>query len=207
MEIPEDFSITSFSEVKSSLVDVSSGGEDASSTAARPIPKPTGSLRVKRRGRSQEEPYVISSTPEGERYFQQQAEILYEKAAAGDLDVRVPDVAPDHDTGLVVKVGQDDARRGVGHVEVADLSAEPSLAVKPLRTAEGVPLSSFEALYDTTQLEAIPGDVVLGAEELRLGDKFQGTKLESEVPGMSSFENIYQQSDEMLLGAASADQG
>ncbi len=138
---------------------------------------------------------MISSTPEGEKYFQKQAEILYEKAAAGDLDV---EVTPERQPGELVVLEGDDADRGGSHVDVSDLSSEPCLAVKPLRTRKEPPLSSFEALYDTTQIEEVPGDLGLGAHELRPGDKFTGTRPDDDgaaaaaaAAGMSSFENIY----------------
>jgi hypothetical protein len=191
----DDFSITSFTEDKGSPIDSLS----EESFASKPIPKPSGSLKMKKRGKNEEEPCIISSTPEAESYFQQQAEILYEKAASGFLDI---DVVPERrktSDVLTVKTSAPEA-----HFDVADLSAEPSLAVKPLRTTKGVPLSSFEALYDRTQVEDVPGDLTLGAGELFPGDKFHGTRQEFE-PGTSSFENIYHeplyvgiQSDHML---------
>ena len=83
------------------------------------------------------------------------------------------------------------------HIDIADLSSEPLLAVKPLRriTAAAAALSSFEALYDTTELEEVPGDLALGGEQMRPEDRFQGTRTTGGgvgLPGLSSFENIYE---------------
>lgn len=173
-------------------------------------PPPKGSRGIpalKKRISSEEEPRLISSTPEGEKYFQKQAEVLYEKAAAGELDVEVPRIdeqgASRPSSGLVVQLQEDqipgEGEGGGGssgsHIDIEDLSTEPLLAVKPLRriAAASAALSSFEALYDKAELEEVPGDPVLGGEQLHPDRRFQGTRpADVGLPGLSSFENIYE---------------
>ena len=162
---------------------------------------------MKKRISSEEDPpRLISSTPEGEQYFQKQAEVLYEKAAAGEaLDVEVEDSREASESGLVVQphdeadslAGSQILQRSDGsHMDISDLSSEPLLAVKPLRRGSAprgaaAALSSFEALYDKTELEDVPGELALGGEQMSPDDRFQGHQI-SGLPGLSSFENIYE---------------
>ena len=81
-------------------------------------------------------------------------------------------------------------------MDISDLSSEPLLAVKPLRRGSAprgaaAALSSFEALYDKTELEDVPGELALGGEQMSPDDRFQGHQV-SGLPGLSSFENIYE---------------
>ena len=199
------------SQTDTKVKEASPGEEEAASRGSRGIPG------LKKRISSEEDQQrLISSTPEGEKYFQKAAEVLYEKAAAGealDVEVRHPGGESSREaseSGLVVQP-QEDETPGLGgsqilqesdgsHIDIADLSSEPLLAVKPLRrnTAKGpAGLSSFEALYDKTELEEVPGDLALGGEQMRPEDRFQGTRTAEGVggaglPGLSSFENIYE---------------
>ena len=107
------------------------------------------------------------------------------------------------ESGLVVQPHEGESpgesqilqRSDGSHIDIADLSSEPLLAVKPLRrpTASrgAAALSSFEALYDKTELEEVPGDPALGGEQMSPEDRFQGHQI-SGLPGLSSFENIYE---------------
>ena len=172
----------------------------ASSKGIRGIP----SLR-KRISSEDDQTRLISSTPEGEKYFQKQAEVLYEKAAKGEpleVEVEVIREASASGSGLIVQPhGAESEVEGGGldgsHIDIADLSSEPLLAVKPLRRSAAsskgaAALSSFEALYDGAELEEVPGDLALGGEEMSPEDRFQGHQISGLPPGLSSFENIYE---------------
>ena len=105
---------------------------------------------------------------------------------------------PRPSSGLVVQPREDQIPGGEGHIDIEDLSAEPLLAVKPLRriAAASAALSSFEALYDKAELEEVLGDPALGGEQLRPDRRFQGTRpADGGLPGLSSFENIYELQD------------
>ena len=83
-------------------------------------------------------------------------------------------------------------------MDISDLSSEPLLAVKPLRRGSAprgvaaAALSSFEALYDKTELEDVPGELALGGEQMSPDDRFQGHQVSKGLPVLSSFENIYE---------------
>ena len=73
----------------------------ASSKGIRGIP----SLR-KRISSEEDQTRLISSTPEGEKYFQKQAEVLYEKAAKGEpLEVEEIEAVVDEDAGVPWRQG------------------------------------------------------------------------------------------------------
>ena len=148
--------------------------------------KPKMTLKIKG---SEDESFTINNSFEAECYFQKQAEKFQDRAKDA-LAVNVPEPSPIRE--LSVKPIE---QLEEGGISVRDLSEEPILAVRTMEsfTETQNPLSSFEALYDKTQLESVPGTVRLTAEELQesLGDRFKGTLQES-AGGMSSFENIYQ---------------
>ena len=148
------------------------------------------------------EPDVISSTPEAEKYFRKQAEKLFEKNFGLEDDpfeVTVgPDISRQSDL-LVEPLPRQDSTSGAS-IHIEELTSAPSLEVRPVLDN---PLSSFEALYDSTQAEAISSDRRLTSEELKnvLGDRFHGTF--QDQPGGSSFENIYTSGDLPLEGRSS----
>ena len=141
---------------------------------------------------SEDESFTINNSFEAECYFQKQAE-KFQNRARDAMAVEVPEASPIRELSVKPIAEEEEGHEAV---TVRDLSEEPSLAVRPPPTtmSHQIPLSSFEALYDKTQLETVPGTVRLTAQELQdnLGSRFKGTFPDGAAGGMSSFENIYQ---------------
>ena len=96
---------------------------------------------------------------------------------------------------------------------VLDLSECPTLDVKPFEVEEELldivdemhqipsqtpsqdtasrAISSFEKLYDQTELEAIPSEI-FPAQDLHIGDRFKGTFEQQSDAVSSSYERLYQ---------------
>lgn len=205
--IEDDITITSFADPEGSvLIDDVCIELSPEKEKPPPVPKPRMTPMTYKNPRPSKDEsfsssFTINNSFEAESYFKKQAEKLLDRPE-DMLEVEVPDPSPVRE--LSVKPLLEEAMADSSNLKnvvttVRDLSEEPNLGVKPSK--DQYPLSSFEALYDTTELESVPGTVKMTAEELQdsLGDRFKGTTftdLEGASGGISSFENIYQMDPE-----------
>ena len=127
-----------------------------------------------------ESSFLISSSPDAEKYFMKKIELLKEIAGRGELEVEVTEKTPSEYEELTVLPleGKDE------EIEILDLNAKPLLSVKDAVS------SSFENLYDAS-LENRSGMPDLEKSAAR--SSFHATY---QVPErVSSFENLYKADD------------
>lgn len=181
-----DYTIQSFTAERGSLID---GSEDESGTDNDCH-------------EDKDEEALISSTPDAEKYFQAHVQSQQTRYSHGDLDIQVGSLKElERQSSLQVRdIDQNDV------IDIQDLKELPKLKVE---THFQGPLSSYEALYDETELEHVQADPKLRADNIRLAERHHGTFQGGLEEGTrSSYENIYQaeQSDLVCHPQSSANE-